>query len=239
MGKLICMNRYLPLLGIALLALLLAGCAAPELRDNTLLQDNSLITQEPCGAPCWRGITPGETVWRDALTLVEDDSALRDLQIDQVEESDAVVASFKGGESDQSCCQLLSRTGEQVDVIFLRVAPTMTLGEVIDTWGEPQYAVGSPFSDGQSIMNLIFPDVPMVVIAFVAGDNASVTASSEIIGVWYMTREDMDLLVGTTPLHFWNGYDTFQAYGAEEGTFDTTPSITLTPTSEATPEGGS
>ena len=232
------MNRYLPLLGIALLALLLAGCAAPELRDNTLLQDNSLITQDPCAAPCWRGITPGETLWRDALTRIEDDSALRDMQIDQVEDSDAVVAGFKGGESDQACCQLLSRTGEQVDVIFLRIAPTMTVGEVIDIWGEPTYAVGSPYADGQSIMNLIFPDIPMVIIAFVAGDNASIAASSEIVGVWYMTSEDMELLVGTTPLHFWDGYGTFQSYDAEEGTFDTTPSITLTPTPAATPEGG-
>lgn len=238
MGKLSRMNRYLPLLGIAVLALLLAGCAAPELRDTTLMQDDSLISQEPCGAPCWRGITPGETDWRDALTIVEDDADLRDLQIEQVEESDAVVAAFKGGESDQPCCQLLSRTGEQVDVIFLRIAPTTSLGDVIETWGEPTYAVGSPFSDGQAIMNLIFPDVPMVVIAFVAGESASVSASSEIIGVWYMTREDMDLLVGTTPLHFWDGYDTFQAYGTEEGTFDTTPSITLTPTADAASEGG-
>ena len=231
------MKRRFPLLGLLVLVLLLAACApAPELRDSTLLQDESLIERsDSCEAPCWRGITPGETVWRDALTVVEDDAALTNLQLEQVPDSNAIVAAFQGAGSEQPCCQLLTREGDTVDVIFLRIAPTLDVGDVIEAWGEPQYAVGSPFSDGQAIMNLIYPDVPMVVVAFVAGPEGSISSSSEVIGAWYMTDSDMELLVGTTELHFWEGYDTFAAYDAEEGTFDTTPSITLTPTLEATP----
>ncbi len=231
------MNRRLLPLGLIVLAFLLASCApAPELRDSTLLQDESLIDRSgDCEAPCWRGIVPGETPWRDALTLVEDDATLTNLQLEQVPDSAAIVAAFQGAGSEQPCCQLLTREGNTVDVIFLRIAPNISVRDVIEAWGEPQYALGSPFSDGQAIMNLIYSDVPMVVVAFVAGTEGSIVPSSEVIGAWYMTASDMELLVGTTALHFWEGYDAFSAYDAEEGTYDTTPSITLTPIPSATP----
>ena len=104
-------------------------------------------------------------------------------------------------------------------------------GRIIDQ-GEPKYLVGSPYSDDQAVMNLIYPDKSLVVYAFVAGTTGSLSESSEIVGVLYMTPPDMDLLIKTSSLHAWAGYKAYQDY--DTSTFEVTPSVTLTPT----PNGG-
>ncbi|MDZ4766857.1 MAG: hypothetical protein SGI73_20145 [Chloroflexota bacterium] len=224
------MKFRLLLPGLLVLVLLTAACSAPELRDSKLLQDTSLATGDPCAAPCWRGITPGETSWSDARTILEDDTTLENLQVQTDENSPAAAAEWqqRGG---SACCQAFTEDGETVSILFLRTAPTVTLGEVIDAHGEPSYAIGSPFSDTQAIVNVIYPSVPMVVYAFVPGIVGEISAGSEIIGVLYMTQKDMDLLITTSNLHDWEGYNPYSVYrGDEDAPFDITPSVTLTPT---------
>jgi hypothetical protein len=207
-----------------------AACQPPpELRDPNLLQDRSLITDEPCTAPCWRGIMPGETAWGEALTVLEDDSTLADPQVQSDEESGAVVAEFQQIDTGAPCCQMFSETGEVVDILFLRTTPDVTLGELIDAKGEPEYLIGSPFSEEQAIMNLIYPDIPMVIYVFVEGTSASLTEDSEIIGILYLKPSDIDTLFETSEpgLQAWEGYQSYQYY--DESELEITPSVTLTP----------
>jgi hypothetical protein len=112
--------------------------------------------------------------------------------------------------------------------MFLRTAPNMTLGEVIDAKGEPAYLIGSPFSEDQAVINLIYPNVPMVLYAFVEGTTGTLSENSEIIGMLYLKQSDMDLLMQTSELQAWEGYQSYQAY--EESELEITPSVTLTPT---------
>jgi hypothetical protein len=222
------LRLFLP--GMLALVLLVSACAPPpELRDPSLLRDESLISGQPCEAPCWRGITVGETTWRDALAIVEDDPELDAPNVQTDENSSAVVAEFKPTDGSP-CCQMYSETGELVDLLFLRVAPTMTLGEVIAAHGDPAYAVGSPFSDNQAIVNILYPDIPLVVYAFVAGEaQGRLSASSEIIGLLYLKPSDMELLLVTSELHAWEGYADYATY-RPDGELEVTPSVTITPT---------
>jgi hypothetical protein len=202
------------------------------LRDDTLLQDTSLlITDSDCSAPCWRGITPGETSWNDALTILEDDATLENVNVQEDDQSPAKQADFqqKGG---ASCCVVNTNDGEVVNVIFLRVAPTVTMGELLEAQGDPTYLVGSQYTDDQAVMNLIYPDKSLVAYAFVPGTSGALSDSSEIVGILYLTPSDMDLLVKTSSLHAWDGYKSYEEYDTSE--FEVTPSVTLTPT----PEGG-
>lgn len=215
--------------GLLGLVFCFAACQpAPELRDDKLLQDTSLTSDEPCAAPCWRGITPGVTPWSSALTILEDDPTLSDPQTQSDENSSAVIAEFQQSGTDVSCCQIYSENGDVVDIIFLRTAPTTTLGQVIEAKGEPSYLIGSPYSDDQAIMNVIYPEIATVIYAFVPGTTGALSADSEIIGVLYMRQDEMDLLMQTSELQAWEGYQTYQAY--EESELEITPSITLTPT---------
>lgn len=221
------------------LSILLAGLLAvfffaacqppPELRDQNLLQDRSLITNEPCEAPCWRGITPGETSWGEALTILEDDTTLSDPTTQNDEESGSVVAEFQQINTNVPCCQMFSEAGELVDIVFLRVAPNVTLGDLIESKGEPSYLIGTPFSDDQAIMNLIYPDIPMVIYAFVEGTSGALSEDSEIIGILYLKSSDMDTLFETSDpgLQEWEGYQTYQYY--DESELEITPSVTVTP----------
>lgn len=209
--------------------LVLVSCAPPpNLRDETLLNDRSLITGQPCAAPCFRGITPGETAWQAAVTIIEDDSNFKNLQTQTAENGTSLQAAWQQGDN-QVCCQMASEDGRTVSLVFLRTAPIMTLAELIDAHGEPSYLVGSEFTADQAIISLVYPDVPMVIYVFVAGaEEGRLSDSSEIIGALYFTPAEMELLLQTTDLHAWDGYKSYQEYN--EGEFEVTPSITLTPT---------
>jgi hypothetical protein len=223
--------RIFQLVCLAALALLLAACGPPpDLRDPLLIDDTSLVDGEPCGAPCWRGIIPGETPWNQALTIIEDDPTLEDPQVQEDTESEAIVAAFRRtGGSD--CCQLFSENGSLVNLIFIRIAPGLLLPDLIDTYGEPTYVLGSEFSEEQTIVNLVYPQVPMVVYAFVPGVNGALDESSDILGYLYMTESDMELLVDTSSLYPWTGYGAYQTIISGEY------AVTPQPTATATPEG--
>jgi hypothetical protein len=229
------MRVWLFLLGIAALFSLAACSPPPELRDDTLLHDESLVSNEPCAAPCWRNITPGETEWNDALTIIEDDTQLENLQTQTDDDSEAIVAEFQ--ESGGSpCCQMFTETGELVNVIFLRLAPDVQLGDVIETHGEPAYAIGSPFAEDQAIVNLLFPEIQTVIYAFVPGTEGEIAEDSPIIGVLYLSPDDMDLLIQTSNLHAWEGFGAYSNYAPENTEFEITPEPTSEGTEEATPE---
>ncbi|MBZ0303493.1 MAG: hypothetical protein K8J31_27380 [Anaerolineae bacterium] len=203
---------------------------APVLRDDTLLKDTSLVTGDPCAAPCFRGITPGVTNWSEAVTSLEDDGDFRNVQTQNAEDgTNRVQVSWQEGEGGAVCCQMLSEDGETVRLIFLRTAPEMTLGGVIQAHGEPTYVAAQEFTQDQAIISLVYPDIPMVIYAFVSGpETGALSESSEIIGVLYFVQEDMDLLLKTTELHGWQGYQSYQAY--VDSVMEVTPSVTLTPT---------
>jgi hypothetical protein len=221
--------------GLLVLVLFVAACApVPELRNDKYLHDDSLITGEPCAAPCWRGITPGETAWSDALIILEDDATLDDPQTQSMEDSEAVAAQWQEHDGEL-CCQMLSEDGQTVSVIFLQIAPGSTLGELLEAQGEPTYAIGTPISDEQAVVYLLYPEKSLMVFAFAAGaENGGLSASSEIVGAWYLTPDAMDLALKTNSLHTWEGYSDFAAYSADADAsqFEVTPSVTLTPTPE-------
>lgn len=213
---------------MTIVALLLVACAPPpNLRDETLLDDTSLVTGNPCEAPCFHGITPGETSWQEALTIIEDTPGFTNLQVQASEDDASIQAAWQQGEGP-ICCQMATENGQTVSLLLIRTAPVMTLGEVIATYDAPQYLIGSPFTEDQAIMNLVFEEIPMIVYAFVEGtESGELSANSEIIGALYLTPDEMELLLETTELYAWDGYKSFAAY--DTGSFDVTPIITLTP----------
>ncbi|HEX2908863.1 MAG TPA: hypothetical protein VHO69_18470 [Phototrophicaceae bacterium] len=218
--------------GLVILALFVAACSPPPvLRNEKLLNDTSLVSSEPCAAPCWNGITPGETGWSDALTIVEDDSSLTDPEVQNAQEGPAVGARWSKVDGD-ACCQMVSENGETVSYISLSFAPEMTVEQVLETHGEPTYALGVPVTDDQAAIYLFYPEKAFIVVSFVAGAKAELKPESEVIGALYAIAEDMDLTIKTSKLHTWEGYAPFATYSQEapDADFEVTPSVTLTPT---------
>jgi len=223
------MRRFAPCLFA--LALLLVACA-PEtvLLDDTLLRDDSLITGEPCAAPCFRGITPGETAWADALTLIEDDAEFHNIQQQgPAEDSPVIQIAWQQGSDAPQCCQMATEDGETVAYVFLRTAPTHTLGDLIEVHGPPAWLTGQELSEDQAVMTLVYPEVPMLNYVFVAGAaEGALSAGSELVASLYLAPPAMELVLQTGELHRWEGYDSYRAY--MDGELELTPSVTLTPT---------
>ncbi len=205
------MKRLLCALLFILAALAVAGCA-PEVRllDETKLKDLSLLSGEPCEAPCWNGIVPGESLYRDAKLSIEEDTRYKDVQeAERNEDSDARIFGF-APEEGQVCCQVFSRDGETITSLLLQFAPDMTLGPVMDRYGEATYVGGEAPAADQAYMALVYPEVPMVIYAFVAGaENGRLSTSSEILGAMYMSQEEMNLLLACSRLYDWGGFGRF------------------------------
>lgn len=221
--------------GVLTLVLFAAACTPPNLRNDKFLHDDSLYTtDEDCLAPCWNGITPGETKWTDALIIVEDTPNLEKPTTQNAESGAAIGAMWKETGGDD-CCQMVTTEGEVVDWILLQLAPDHTLKELIDARGEPTYAVGTAGNDEQAIMNLFYPDQGLVVFVFVAGaKDGKLSDTSEVVGAYYLDQDSMDTILKQSSLYDWHGYDTFAAYApdAENADFAITP----VPTSDATEE---
>ncbi len=217
---------------LANILFLLSACGpTPQIRSDKYLKDTSVITGEPCGAPCWRDIIPGETPWSDAIIIIEDDVTLVDLETQTDENSERIGAAW-GQLDGELCCQMFSDDGETVSFIILQTTPESNLEALFAEHGEPNYVIGESLSDNQGIFSLFYTDIPMLVYAFIEGEGGSVSATSEVVGFAYMTEDLMDLLVNTADpgLHEWEGYQTYAAYMDSE--LEITPSITLTPTRE-------
>ncbi len=210
------------------LVLLVAACAPPPpLRNDELLHDDSFVSGDPCGPPCWRGITPGETSWDEALQIVKDDPTLSEPEIQEGEgeESDARLAVWN--ETDgQMCCQMFTKDGEVVESLVLLVAPAIRLNEVIERHGDPVYAIGTEVSDDQAVMNLFYMDPPMLLYAFVPGKNGALSQSSEVVGVLYLSPDSMTEVVESNNLPAWNGYQSFQSYADADFAVTAIPSAT-------------
>jgi hypothetical protein len=201
----------------SLLVLFVSACApAIELRNPGYLQDTSLITGDPCAAPCWRGITPGETEWADALVRLQDDPTLQDVREQQSEESPEIAASFQRRDG-VPCCLIYSRAGDVVDQILLQLAPAITLGQVIEEHGEPTYVSGAEVSAEQASLALYYPEKLMVVYAFVAGvAQGTLSETSEVFAVLYVRERDMEEVIQYSPLYNWEGYQSYAAYIDEQ-----------------------
>lgn len=196
-----------------ILAVLVASCApAPPLLNDDWLQDTSLIdADEACAAPCWRGITPGETAWLDALAQLEADETLGEIDVQNLDDGRQQVNftySPDGEFNDRlQCCTLIAEDGETVSHILLFMAPNFSIGDVIARYGEPTYAEGGPYSPDQTWVTLVFEDVPM--LTYVYGETfeqSSLTASSTVFGALYMTSSEMDELLTVENLYEWEGF---------------------------------
>jgi hypothetical protein len=238
------MKRLL-LLAVLLGCLILAACStSANLLDASFLKDTSLLNDTPCAAPCWRGIVPGQTSWRDMRTIIEDDGQFGAVDEIKDESSELRLASFAMKDSPTTCCRIYSSLdGKTVGPILVLLAPDqVALGDVIAKYGDPTYVAGGGYPDNssdQALVVLYYPSVPLIIHAYAAGmKDGELTNASQIVGVFYITQADMqdaiEEAVKTSGLHTWQGYR--KLAGWLDAAPDVTPEIQVEATAEATPD---
>jgi protein-disulfide isomerase len=190
-----------------------------QVRDPNLLDDTTLADEDACAPPCWRDITPGETPFEDALAMLEEDEGIT--VIDSQQQGASQIAVFGDAESEDACCNMVSEDGETVSFIQVRSAPLLTLSEVLEVQGEPEYIDGAPFTRDQTVLNLYYPEKSLVVFVFTPGEDAPLTEDSEIVGGVYLAPDIMDQVLASSSLHAWEGLLSLNEYN--EGEFELTP----------------
>ncbi len=178
-----------------------------------LLEDSSLTSGEPCAAPCWRGISPGETSLTEARNLLEAAGFVA---------TGGDRGGFQFGLPGQpACCEIRQRLEQEgsdaddaVAVIHLALAPLNRLGDVIDAHGEPTYVLPQPGLDGgDSLITLVFAESRMLLDIRLAADHAPLDASSAIVYALYMSPEILSEGLATLQgAPTWQGYLSAEAY---------------------------
>jgi hypothetical protein len=118
--------------------------------------DRSLLTGEPCPAPCWHGVVPGESDEEEVRCALEDNPFVAQQSISRrVEEYDQLAVEYvvfywrstSGGEN-----WIHLSDGVVVDV-SLDVDYELTLGEIVKEFGAPEYLYG--FIEGVERFNYL------------------------------------------------------------------------------------
>ena len=189
---------------------------APEvsLLNDNLLVDNSIITAEPCGPPCWQNIVPGETSLSDALAIVQ--------ELEQLEVLASQGNNFVFGLVDGTiCCQIYSQDGELVTSILLQLAPEISAAEAIAALVEPPLISGQPFTETEAVLMFVYPEKNTLLYAFVPGIEGRLSESSPIVSALYATDELFAEAFEATPFDHWKGYLKYSDY--MDGEYDYTP----------------
>lgn len=219
-------HRLLPVL---LVAFFVVACTpAPDLRNESFLDDTSLISGDPCEAPCWQNLIPGETVWGVAQDTLAGNDDYVELDTDSNRRTGEawIEFAFRDG---LKCCRIHTVDGETLSSILLLLSPQLTVSDVIDSFGEPIYMTAQAETPDQSYVTLVYPETNMVVYAFAENiTDSQITADNEVIGVVYMSAPEMENLLQTENLYNWEGFTVLA--NVIDGVFDSTP---IPPTEEA------
>ncbi len=217
--------------GLVIVGVLTAACGAPPpLQSNTYLKDTSLIataaadSANPCTAPCFHGITPGQTTYTDAIALIKKDAAFSNVQSQDTAKPPQASWSTAGGEA---CCQMTADDKGVVNALIAKVTPDMTLQQVIDKYGQPKYVFPVDYSDTEVAIATIYPDQGLVVWVSPGNANSKVAPDSKVVMVLFLDPKTWNDQLSMATLKGWNGFTDYSAYQTE--TPIVTPAITPTP----------
>ena len=137
----------------------ISGCAESsiDLRVQPTVQDETLVSGEPCLPPCWYGVIPEKTLTQDAMRLViaipfVDPESVEETTRDLYKNTDSSILWSYQGASDFGG-DLSIRNGT---VIWWRVSYPLSLKleDIISTIGEPDWVWAGPAGGGEVVAHI-------------------------------------------------------------------------------------
>ncbi len=224
-------NRYFSKILLVLICIILTACTpptpptaedtpTPEITPTVAqtrvtritIGDGGFLSEEPCGPPCFLGMTPDVTSYEEAVQILKDyqyyDNFCQELDIHGswlISCTDKYDSRF-----------LLQVDNNKVYVIEIGFAPQteITMQEVVDRYGEPSYVnVGvQGYEDTRkSMVRIYFPDLQLGLWPeeYQAGGSYTIQPTTIIGWVLYYGAHDESIFLADK--RDWVGYDV--AYG--------------------------
>ncbi len=221
-------KAYVLISALSILAIFAAACGTPPpLKSDKYLNDTSLVaTDDPsCATPCVHGIIPGKTTFTDALNKVKADKGFSNVQSNDNPPS----AGWSAASSGEACCQMTAdKNSGVVDALVAKVAPKMTLQQVIDKYGEPKYTFPVDYTADEVAIAVIYPEKGLVVWVSPGNPSSTVTPNSPVVIILYFNPAQWTTkYLPTGQLLAWAGFQPYKNY--QSATPVVTPAITPTP----------
>lgn len=189
--------------------LITSACApSPELRNDAYLNDSSLVSGNPCEAPCWQNLIAGESAWGLAQDLIANNADYTVITNSRDRNTGEAWIEF-AYQNGPVCCRLYTRNQETLSSIYLLLSPQNTLQEVLEAYGEPQFITAQVETPDQSYIALVYSELSFVVYVFAENtSDAALKEDSPVIGVAYQAPSEMEMLLQSQTLFAWIGYGT-------------------------------
>ena len=123
-------------IALSILVLILLSFSVSVTWKN-LWRDNSILTREPCGPPCWMGITPGKTTADDAYKILDSSSIIKRNSLKRNGSLETGGLLWKWRASGKRISPGLSWEDGVVDKIVLGVNIEISVSEILELYGDP------------------------------------------------------------------------------------------------------
>lgn len=171
------------------------------------IKDKSILTDFPCAAPCWQGITPGTSVKNEEIVeILEAIPGVGDIWQNSLPQGKAVLWFWKSVPWEKSGYNSIFLAGGIVDYIRLDISFDLTVKNVLRKYGSPEVisiTQGGLPEKNYMIVNMYYPTqgvefrarVPSWTTPFVLGPDTEIfeavyAVPSESIENW---EENFDL----------------------------------------------
>ena len=104
--------------------------------SKTLVTD--FLTDTPCAAPCWQGITPGETSRTQTLQLLRESSYILENSLREAGNSDSGGVIWQWRVAGRRIEPRISWQNDVVRDVVLGLTHDLTVAQVIDKFGPPK-----------------------------------------------------------------------------------------------------
>ncbi|NIN94652.1 MAG: hypothetical protein GTN93_06410 [Anaerolineae bacterium] len=212
----------------ALLMLCLMPLALPMCSGETPSADWSLLTGEPCGPPCWQGLTPGQSTSDEVAAFlatsgyVEDSSLRQDRSgCGEITSWNSSIGHLRDRPMSGWTSNYLCASNGTVRVLMIHLVYDLTLEQLLDRHGAPEalwaHFAGVP-ERRYAEVNLYYPELGLMCQLELPVQELELHPDAKVVRAWYFEPtavSELDSLDAAMPVpdlpEFWQ---TWQGYGS-------------------------
>ncbi len=128
------------------------------------------MSTDPCGPLCFQNITPGTTTYSDALTKIKANPLFSNVKTQDAQQGNPAQATWATA-AGEDCCQMISDDHGLVGSVLVKLAPSVTVGQLIGKYGKPDYVTDADYSADEVAVGLIFKTTGL--LAWITPGNAT------------------------------------------------------------------